>query len=157
MSKYRNRPFGAITPDKIQQRLDNDESIPSIARSLGCSDAAVSKYIKRNNLYSRRSSLRSSSVLNKMYIDEKLSMSEIAKLLGVTYQAVDYYLTKFEIPKRDICEIQSIATLKYRTASEVHLPTKDLKSRGYCFRHNGLWFASLAEFSYYIYLLKQGS
>lgn len=140
----------------IQECLYKDYSIPKIADELGTSSTTIHIIIKKNNLVERRINLRSKDWLMQKYIEEKLSMNEIAKILGVTYQAVAFYIKKFNIQKRDISEVQKIASQRYRRNSNKHFPLTDLKSRGYSLWCDELWFSSAAEFLYYLILRKNG-
>lgn len=140
----------------IETQLSKDVSIPKIAKELGISSAAVHGLMKRNNISGRRQQLRNKESLYEMYVSQQLSMAEISERLGVTYQAVNYYLTKWNIEKRDRSTIQKIATERYRQESGALFPKTGLKSRGYCIRQHGHWFASAAEWTYFQYLIENG-
>lgn len=138
----------------VQECLFEDKSIPQIAEELGTSGATIHFIITKNNLIKRRRELKNKEWLYQKYVVEKLSMNEISKILKVSYQAVDYYLKKCNIEKRKIGEIQKIASRKYRKDSGLYLPIENTKTRGYSIWCNNLWFASAAEFLYYLILEK---
>lgn len=140
----------------IQQCLNEDKSIPKIAIDLGTSGATIHSIIKKNKLTERRKYLRNEDWLREKYIKEKLSMNEISKILNVSYQAIDFYFKKYGIEKRDIKEVQKIASKKYRKNSEKYLPTENTLTKGYSIWCDNLWFGSAAEFLYYLILKKNG-
>jgi predicted DNA-binding protein YlxM (UPF0122 family) len=136
---------------EIKELLDNDWSMPKIAKKYGVSSTAIHNLIKKYQLGGRRQNLRSKEWLYNEYIVNKRSMNEIAIKLSVTPQAIASYIEKFKIEKRNISEIQKIATSRYRSTSGDHLPI-EAKSLGYMIRFDGVWFASAAEFTYFLVL-----
>lgn len=134
----------------IQYCLYEDKSIPTIAKELGTSGATIHNIITKNGLVKRRANLKNKDWLYEKYVIEKLSMNEIAKILSVSYQAVDFYLKKYRIEKRTITEIQKLASKRHRKNSGYYFPTENLKSKGYSIWCDNLWFGSAAEFLYYL-------
>ncbi|QGT54372.1 hypothetical protein b3_0128 [Synechococcus phage B3] len=138
----------------IDSYLLRDMSLTEIAKNLGTSAATIHAIMKRNNIHGRRKELRSKDWLYQKYIIEKLSMNELSKILNVSYQSISYYLNKHNIQKRSIQEIQKLASVRYRSNSQEYFPDTNIKTRGYSIWCNGLWFASGAEFLYYLILEK---
>lgn len=134
----------------MQKMMDKDWSGPKIASYYGISATAVMNWQRKFNLRSRRSDLRTKSKLEKLYVEDKLSMNEIANKLGITYQAVDWYLRKFEIQKRSASDIQKIASQRYnRPVSHIlDFTLNGGRSRGYMIRYRGMLCQSAAELTY---------
>jgi len=57
--------------------------------------------------------------LYRMYVEEKLSTSVIAKLYGVSSETIRYWMKKYNIPRRTLAESHT----GYRRGSKPHLPT----------------------------------
>ena len=87
--------------------------------------------------------------LRRLYVDEKMSGSKIAKLLGLQQEAVNSALRRFNIPRRDMAESHS-KELHYRWNGGRFLSTSGYyriykpehhkaDKRGYVYEHIVIW------------------
>jgi len=76
-------------------------------------------------------------------------MSDIAAIVGVSYQAVSWWLEKHQIPQRPNSEIQQLANIK-RIPSTFH-NIKKFRSRGYCGWYKDIfYYRSINEVVWYM-------
>lgn len=109
----------------IAQQLSGQQ----IARIKGCNHTTVYLALRSHNIPSRdlssaqqigiKAKRRSVSNfdwsdLEQLYVDKKLSMTEIAEIKGCTPKLVEYYLHKLNIPVRSAKEGTSLAFRKGR-------------------------------------------
>jgi len=132
----------------LSDLVEEDTSIPEIARICHVSSAAIHNWLKMFNL-SRRKNLRDSAWLFNEYIIKKRSSANIAKECNVTYQAVLWYLNKFNIPKRTFAEAQRNRNRKLEKPNGFHFLLDKTRPHSYCFWWNDIYFASTAEYIFY--------
>lgn len=151
MSKSLYQKLG-ITKSELINQLDillhDDWSLPQIAEKYNTSSTTIYNYCKSANL-NRRANLRDPSWLYNEYIINKLSMADISKMCGVTYQAVDWHLKKNNIPQRNMSQAQQIAQVKRNDDILLRTEGTRIRSRGYCIRYDGLYLRSAQEYLWY--------
>lgn len=135
---------------QLQYHFDKDQSIPSISKIFNTTSATIFNWSNRLGIKRARSStLRNKEWLTQKYSVEKLNMAEIASLVDVTYQAVDWWLTAHHISRRPNTEIQQMANVK-RPRSSFHDLTS-FTSRGYCGWYKDIfYYRSINEVVWYM-------
>ncbi len=73
-------------------------------------------------------------IINNLYLDKKLSMREIAQKLGVSIDAVVYFMRKNKIPRRSLSETSAILfknkKLSFKKKKKLSLVEEKLKLTG---------------------------
>lgn len=141
-----------LSKDEFREELtklcNEDTSIPEIADLYNISSAAIHRWMKMFNI-SRRLNLRSKEWLEHNYLTLKRPASDIATEIGVSYQAVMWYLNKFEIRKRNMCEVQQNRNRKNEKPNKFHYLCDNTKPFSYCFWFDDIYFSSTAEYIFY--------
>jgi hypothetical protein len=82
-------------------------TISDLAKECGISDTALRYWIIKFGIPLRTGCIRNNTYQNKEwlvehYINKQLTCLEIAKLIGTTDGIINYWLVKFDIPRRDV-------------------------------------------------------
>jgi transposase len=85
----------------LQKYVDDGISDPQIGAKYGVSAAIIFCWRRKLKISNRRKGLRDPEYLRSCYIDKKMSAQKIADILGCSATAVQQYLKKFNIPRRD--------------------------------------------------------
>lgn len=98
-----------LTEYQIKLGMDSAKTLKDLASTLGCSIPTLVKYMK---LYGLPTTLKrvgknfklTKAQLEDLYINQQLSLREIARLQGVSYQAVSLWMLTYNIPCRPLHE-----------------------------------------------------
>lgn len=99
--------FKECLSEKVEQNLSD----PTIGEFFGVSATAIFIWRKKLNIANRRPLIRDKAHLSELYTNQKMSASEIGKVLNCTGAAVQQYLTKFKIPIRSASDRQKLKLL----------------------------------------------
>lgn len=115
----RKLPKGVMKPKKEElDRLYNQEkkSIPFIANQLGAGVTTIARWLKNDGIETRKGTYSqlpdvikpSKEKLEIMYLQQRMSTSEIAKEVGAGEGAVQSWLKRYGIPLRTVSEVYSL-------------------------------------------------
>lgn len=100
-------------PDVLEELYWGEEmSMPEIAEKFGCHYVTIQRWMDKHDIEARDADpanrrekpWRDESTLRELYVDEKLSIFEIADRLDCGYATVDEWLSRYGIEKRDQME-----------------------------------------------------
>jgi predicted transcriptional regulator len=131
----------------IQNLMDQDYSNEKISELLGTNTTSVWNFTKKHNILRPRHKLKDKNWLFDMYVNKQMSALEIAKILDVSGTAVQQYLAKYQIPRRDASARQKLGAIKrYNLIVPYIQKNKSYCSRGYCIRYQKYFCRSINEF-----------